>query len=70
MSDIVEYSVDTFDSIKHVNEEGQEFWYARELQKVLEYTKWENFVNVIDKAKEGGCGRFLGPHPANPRLLR
>ena len=52
MSDIVEYSVDTFDSIKHVNEEGQEFWYARELQKVLEYTKWENFVNVIDKAKE------------------
>ena len=63
MSDIVEYSVDTFDSIKQVNEEGQEFWYARELQRVLEYAKWENFVNVR------GCGRFLGPHPANPRLL-
>ena len=51
MSDIVEYSVDTFDSIKHVNEEGQEFWYARELQKVLEYAEWRNFNGVIDKAK-------------------
>ncbi|MGL5207075.1 MAG: DNA damage-inducible protein D [Acidaminococcaceae bacterium] len=52
MSDIVKYNTDTFDSIKYLNEDGEEYWYARELQKVLEYTKWENFVNVIDKAKE------------------
>ena len=51
MSDIVEYSVDTFDSIKHVNEEGQEFWYARELQKVLDYAEWRNLNGVIDKAR-------------------
>lgn len=40
-----------FDSIKHIDEYGTEFWYARELQNVLEYSKWENFFNVIEKAK-------------------
>lgn len=28
-----------------------EFWYARDLQKLLDYNKWENFANVIEKAK-------------------
>ena len=41
----------TFESIKHIDEDGIEFWYARELQKVLEYNKWENFEKVITKAK-------------------
>ncbi|HOS17854.1 MAG TPA: DNA damage-inducible protein D, partial [Clostridia bacterium] len=45
------YSDETFESIKHVNENGAEFWYARELQTVLEYTEWRNFENVIEKAK-------------------
>ena len=40
----------TFDSIKHIDEYGNEFWYARELMPVLEYSKWERFKNVIDKA--------------------
>lgn len=52
MSDIELYSAQTFDGIKHVNEYGQEFWYARELQGVLEYTEWRNFSNAIDKAKD------------------
>ena len=30
----------------------QEFWYARDLQEVLEYIKWGNFKKVIEKAKE------------------
>ena len=51
VSDIVKYSADTFDSIKQVNEDGQEFWYARELQNILEYAEWRNFNGVIDKAK-------------------
>ena len=51
MSNIVKYSEKTFEDIKHVNENGQEFWYARELQGVLEYTEWRNFSNAIDKAK-------------------
>ena len=35
----------------HFTDEDMEFWYARELQKVLEYTQWRNFNQVIDKAK-------------------
>ena len=41
-----------FDSIKHIDEFGHEYWYARELMVVLEYSKWENFNKVIQKAIE------------------
>lgn len=51
MNEIKTYSEQTFERIKHINEYGEEFWYARELQQALEYSKWENFTNVIDKAK-------------------
>ena len=36
-----------FDQIVHITEDGIEFWYARELQSALGYTRWENFVNAI-----------------------
>lgn len=49
---VTEYSEATFEDIKHVDEDGNEFWYARELQKVLEYKEWRNFSKVIEKAKE------------------
>lgn len=49
--ELVEYSEQTFESIKHYTEEGQEFWLARDLQEVLEYTEWRNFLKVINKAK-------------------
>ena len=42
----------SFEAIKHVDENGMEFWFARELMGVLEYNKWENFEKVINKAKE------------------
>lgn len=51
MSNIEKYSDQTFESIKHFNEAEQEFWFARELQSILEYTEWRNFINIIDKAK-------------------
>ena len=41
----------SFDSIKQIDANGNEFWYARDLQAILEYTKWDNFLNVIEKAK-------------------
>ena len=42
-----------FDAIAHYDDEAQiEFWYARELQEALGYTKWSNFIRVIDKAKD------------------
>ena len=42
----------TFESIKHVDENGVEFWYARELMIVLEYKQWRRFEQVIERAKE------------------
>ena len=42
----------SFEEIKHIDENGVEFWYARELQNVLDYKEWRKFENVINKAKE------------------
>lgn len=44
------YTESLFESIKHINEYGEEFWYARELQRALEYTEWRNFFKVISKS--------------------
>lgn len=44
------YTESLFESIRHINEYGQEFWYARELQVTLEYKEWRNFKKVIEKA--------------------
>ena len=44
------YTNNTFENIKHIDDYGNEFWFARELQKVLEYKDWRNFQKVIDKA--------------------
>ena len=51
MSDMKRYSDQTFEESKHVNENNEEFWFARELQTVLDYAEWRNFENVIEKAK-------------------
>ena len=51
-NELVNKTEKDFESIKHVDENGIEFWYARELMIMLEYSKWGNFVKVIDKAKE------------------
>lgn len=50
-NEIARYSEETFESIKHVNAYGNEFWYARELQSILEYTEWRNFQKLIEKAQ-------------------
>lgn len=44
------YTERNFDDIKHIDEYGNEYWYARELQKILEYKEWRNFEKVIKKA--------------------
>ena len=49
---VTEYSEATFEDIKHVDEDGNEYWYARELQKVLEYKDFRNFELVIYKAMD------------------
>ena len=45
------YNDSTFESIKHLDEYGNEYWYARELSKTLEYSDWRNFLKVLNKAK-------------------
>ena len=47
----LEKTTKTFEEIKHIDEEGNEYWEARELMIALKYSKWSNFVDVIDKAK-------------------
>jgi len=53
-----------FEQIKKINEIGQEYWSARELYQALEYTKWENFLGVISKAKEAceKSGQSIADH--------
>lgn len=47
---IIKTNKSVFEDIKHV-ENGQEFWYARELGKALGYVKWVSFRKVIERAK-------------------
>jgi len=39
-----------FEQIKHIDEQGNDFWYARKLAPVLEYVEWRNFNKVLDRA--------------------
>ena len=41
-----------FEDIKLVDENGYEYWYARELMSILNYKRWDKFMNVIVKAQE------------------
>lgn len=51
MKEIEKYRDNTFENIKHIDEKGVEYWFARDLQKALEYTEWRNFEKVVEKAK-------------------
>lgn len=51
MTNIESYNENIFEKNKNLTEDGQEFWYARKLAELLEYSKWGNFEKVIDKAK-------------------
>ena len=50
MSRLIAKEYKCFEDIKHIRKDGTEYWYARELALALEYTKWENFNNVIKRA--------------------
>ena len=45
-------NISPFDSIRHYDSQGNEFWYARELMKIMGYSKWERFNGVIEIAIE------------------
>ena len=52
MNEIKEYTEKMFEDIKHIDENGCEFWFARELMPLLQYTLWQRFSNVMKKAME------------------
>ena len=51
MKEMVEYNNKTFEDIKHIDEYGNEYWEARELQTILGYKEWRYFSTVIEKAQ-------------------
>ena len=51
MNEIEKYNITIFESIKHIDENGLEYWEARELQKILKYSQWRRFKELIDRAK-------------------
>ena len=62
-----EVSYNTFEEIKHIDENGNEYWLARELQITLEYKQWRRFESVINRAKISceKSGIKIGDHFAN-----
>lgn len=61
----------TFDSIKHFDEQGNEYWYARDLAPVLDYRQWRNFLPVLTKA-QAACNnsqQLVSDHFAHIRKM-
>jgi len=50
MSELKAQEYKRFEDIKHIRDDGSEYWSARELAHILDYTKWDNFNKVIDRA--------------------
>ena len=50
MAELIGSEYRRFEDIKHVRDDGSEFWSARELGPVLDYVKWDNFHKVIKRA--------------------
>ncbi len=51
INEIKEYTEKMFEDIKHIDEEGNEYWFARELQNVLGYCQWRSINYLIARAK-------------------
>jgi DNA-damage-inducible protein D len=65
--EVIKNLTDTFESYSYTTENGIEFWYARDLQHLLGYIKWDNFLKVINKAKTSceASGNYISDHFAD-----
>lgn len=65
-NEIIRQYCTTFQTITKTRE-GVEYWHARQLQEVLGYTQWRNFLEVIEKAKTacGNSGQRVADHFAD-----
>ena len=50
-NELIQTTEKTFEDIKHIDENGMEFWYARELQVALNYKEWRKLEGVIEKRR-------------------
>ncbi|MBL7763941.1 MAG: DNA damage-inducible protein D [Chitinophagaceae bacterium] len=64
MKDISKHNLSVFEQIRKTDEKGNEFWSARDLGKVLEYSEYRHFVPAIERAKEAcrNSGQQIGYH--------
>jgi DNA-damage-inducible protein D len=67
MSKLEAVEYESFEQIKQNDENGNEFWFARDLQSVVQYTQWRNFHKVIDRAMLAckNSGFIVGDHFAD-----
>lgn len=69
--DAIGQLIETFEAAAQVDEDGIEFWYARDLQTLLGYSQWRSFMDAIEKAK-GTCrevGQEVSDHFADVRKM-
>lgn len=61
----------TFDSIKHIDENGNGYWSSRELSEAMGYSRYRNFESAIDRAKESmkSSGKNPEDHLAQSRQM-
>ncbi|SFL84421.1 hypothetical protein SAMN05421830_107133 [Desulfomicrobium norvegicum] len=54
----------TFDGLRHFDEDGNEFWLARQLARILEYSEYRHFLPVIERARQAclNSGRVPEDH--------
>lgn len=71
MRDITMYSEKLFEDIKHIDENGVEYWLARELQPVLEYSQWRYLKETIERSKQAceNSGHIVADHFADVRKM-
>lgn len=64
MNDISKKHTTLFESIKEIDENGNEYWGARKLSKVLEYSEFRHFLPVVERAKEAcnNSGHSVADH--------
>jgi len=51
-ADSIEQLVEAFEAAAQIDERDREFWFARDLQRLLDYSKWDNFLTVVSKARQ------------------
>ena len=61
---VVNQHLSTFDGIRHADAAGNEFWLARQLAVVLDYSQYRHFLPVIERAREAcvNAGQIVADH--------